>query len=64
MARLQVGIDVGKAQAEFEEALESSGLDVERATEKLNKSWRARRTIHCPAHKLAGTAANQLLELA
>jgi len=53
-----------RAQAEFEEAMETTGLDLEQAEEKLSRSWRARRTIHYPPHKLAGTAANQLLELA
>jgi len=52
-----------RAQAEFAEAMQTSGLDMARATKQLDKNWWARRTIHYPPHKLAGTAANQLLEL-
>ncbi|MBJ95877.1 MAG: 2-hydroxyglutaryl-CoA dehydratase [Rickettsiales bacterium] len=53
-----------RAQAEFESVLNDCGLDREQAAKKLNRSWRARRTIHYPPHKLAGTAANQILEIA
>jgi predicted nucleotide-binding protein (sugar kinase/HSP70/actin superfamily) len=49
-----------RAEKEFKEAVEKSGL----AGEELKRRASKRKALHYPAHVVAGTAANQVLELA
>ncbi|HEX6925956.1 MAG TPA: hypothetical protein VF167_11005 [Longimicrobiaceae bacterium] len=52
-----------RARAEYEEALRAAGLSEEAARRRLLGDRRARGALHYPAHRVAGTAANQVLEL-
>jgi predicted nucleotide-binding protein (sugar kinase/HSP70/actin superfamily) len=52
-----------KAEAEYREALGRVGLSEDDVRRRLARR-RSRRTLHYPRHVVAGTAANQVLELA
>src|SRR5690606_2403787 len=52
-----------RAWAEYEEAMRAVGLSEDSAARRLRGSRRARRSLHSPVHRVAGTAANQVLEL-
>jgi predicted nucleotide-binding protein (sugar kinase/HSP70/actin superfamily) len=53
-----------KAKAEFERALEQSGMDEETFRSKLNESRWGRHPFWRPAHKEAGVAANLVYAIA
>lgn len=53
-----------RARAEFEKALADSGLTLDEARALAKKDPRATSAIHHPKHRLTGTGANQVLELA
>lgn len=54
----------GRAEAEFETALDRLGLSVEEARRRAGRRWRLRGALHYPRHTVAGTAANAVYELA
>ncbi len=53
-----------KAEDEYRAALQTTGIDDERATARLAARRRCRQATHYPPHRVAGTAANLLYELA
>ena len=52
------------AEDEYHAALQTTGLDGEQATARLAAQRRCRQATHYPPHRVAGTAANLLYELA
>lgn len=53
-----------KAEDEYRAALQTTGIDDGRATARLAARRRWRQATHYPPHRVAGTAANLLYELA
>lgn len=53
-----------RARAEFDEAVRSTGLSLDELRRLAEEDPRATRALHHPPHRLIGTGANQVLELA
>jgi len=52
------------AEDEYQTALQTAGIDGGQATARLTAQRRCRQATHYPPHRVAGTAANLLYELA
>ncbi len=53
-----------RAQVEFEQALETAGMNEDEAQKRLSRNRRLNSAIFCPHHQHATTAANMVAELA
>jgi hypothetical protein len=53
-----------RARAEFDQALKDTGLTLEEARALAKKDRLSSNALHRPAHVVAGTAANEVYELA
>ena len=51
-----------RARDEYERVLADCGVDTAEAERRIGKRWRLRRTLHTPPHRVAGSAANRVLE--